>query len=113
MKKLIAAAAGSLLLAGAGAFAGDEHDHATHGPRVVQAAGEMSEGEVLKIDKENKRITLKHGELKNLGMPAMTMVFRVKDPALLDKVRTGAKVRFTADKTDSGAFVVTAIEPAQ
>ena len=54
-------------------------------------------------------VTLKHGELKNLEMPAMTMVFKVKDAAMLDKVRVGSTVKFIAAKAD-GAFVVTAID---
>ncbi len=72
----------------------------------------MTEGEVRKIDKEAKKITLKHGEIKNLDMPGMTMVFLVKDAALLDKVKAGDKVTFTAEKAD-GAIVVTAIEAAK
>lgn len=57
---------------------------------------EMSEGEVRKIDKENKKITLRHGVLKNLDMPPMTMVFQVRDPAVLDAVKVGDKIRFNA-----------------
>ncbi len=72
----------------------------------------MTEGEVRKIDKEAKKITLKHGDIKNLDMPGMTMVFQVKDPALLDKVKAGDKVMFTAERAD-GAIVVTAIEVAK
>jgi Cu/Ag efflux protein CusF len=72
----------------------------------------MTEGEVRKIDKEAKKITLKHGDIKNLDMPGMTMVFLVKDAALLDKVKAGDKVKFAAEKTDS-AIVVTAIEPVK
>lgn len=69
----------------------------------------MTAGEVRKIDKENLKITLKHGDIKNLDMPAMTMVFKVKDAALLDKVQVGGAVRFVAEKA-AGALVVTAIE---
>ncbi|MDP3169640.1 MAG: copper-binding protein, partial [Polaromonas sp.] len=58
------------------------------------------------------KITMKHGEIKNLDMPGMTMVFQVKDPALLDQVNAGDKVRFTAEK-DGGAIVVTDIQPAK
>ena len=75
------------------------------------AAG-MSEGEVRKIDKDAKKITLKHGEIKNLEMPAMTMVFQVKDTTLLDKVKTGDKVRFKAEKVSSG-YALTDIEVAK
>jgi Cu/Ag efflux protein CusF len=75
-------------------------------------AAEPSEGEVRKVDKEAKKITIKHGPLKNLDMPPMTMVFQVKDPALLDKVKAGDQVKFRAEKL-GGAFTVTAIEPAK
>lgn len=71
----------------------------------------MSQGEVRKVDKSAKKITLKHGELKNLGMPAMTMVFRVKNDAMLDKVKVGDKVRFVAEDLKDG-LTVTAIEAA-
>lgn len=70
----------------------------------------FSEGEVRKVDKSAGKVTLKHGEIRNLDMPPMTMVFTAKDPALLDKVKVGDKVKFTADK-DGGTYIVTAIEP--
>jgi Cu(I)/Ag(I) efflux system periplasmic protein CusF len=72
----------------------------------------MTEGEVRKIDKEAKKITLKHGDIKTMDMPGMTMVFQVRDAALLDKVKAGDKVMFTAEKAD-GAIVVTSIELAK
>ena len=65
--------------------------------------------EVRKVDKPAGKITLKHGEIKNLDMPAMTMVFSVKDRALLDKVKAGDQVKFSAEK-EGGQFLVTAIE---
>jgi Cu(I)/Ag(I) efflux system protein CusF len=105
----------SALLAGGTAWAGGDHKHSHDAPKpalVAQAATEMSDGEVRKVDKEAKKITLKHGELKNLGMPGMTMVFQVKDPAMLEQVKAGDKVRFTAEKAEGG-FAVTAIEPAK
>ncbi|HEV8314411.1 MAG TPA: copper-binding protein [Burkholderiaceae bacterium] len=76
------------------------------------AATDMTDGEVRKVDLQTKKITLKHGEIKNLEMPAMTMVFQVKDPAMLDKVKAGDKVRFHAERV-SGAIVVTEIEAAK
>lgn len=80
---------------------------------VAQAdSAAATDGEVRKVDKEAKKITLKHGEIKNLGMPPMTMVFQVKDPSMLDKVQAGDKVRFTAENAN-GALVVTAIEPVR
>jgi len=75
----------------------------------AQAALPLAEGEVRKVNKEDGKITLKHGEIKNLDMPPMSMVFQVKDTAMLDKVKAGDKVNFTADKIN-GAFTVLSIE---
>jgi len=72
----------------------------------------LADGEIRKIDKGAKKITIKHGPMPNLDMPAMTMVFQVRDPALLDKVKPGDKVKFEAQKL-GGAFTVTAIEAAK
>ena len=71
----------------------------------------MAEGEVRKVDKDAKKITIKHGPLRKLDMPAMTMVFQVKDPAMLARVKAGDKVKFEAEKV-GGAFTVTRIELA-
>jgi len=79
---------------------------------TTAAAAELTDGEVRKIDRDNQKITLKHGPLKNLDMPGMTMVFRIQDVALFDTVQAGDKVRFTAEKID-GKFTVTKIEKAQ
>jgi Cu(I)/Ag(I) efflux system protein CusF len=57
------------------------------------------------------KITLKHGEIRNLDMPPMTMVFTVRDKAMLKDIKAGDKVRFTADKNAAGDYIVTAIEP--
>ena len=81
-------------------------------PAATGASAEMTEAEVRKVDKENSKITLKHGEIKNLEMPAMTMVFQVADTAMLDKVKAGDKVRFKAGK-DGGKLVVTEIVQAK
>lgn len=70
-----------------------------------------AEGEVRRVNPAGQEITLRHGDIKNLDMPPMTMVFKVKDAALLTKVKTGDKVRFTADKVN-GAYTVLSIEPA-
>ncbi len=74
--------------------------------------GALTDGEIRKVDKDAKKITIKHGEIKNLEMPPMTMVFQVKDPALLDKAKPGDKVKFSAEKV-GGQYVVTAIEPGK
>jgi len=70
------------------------------------------DGEVRKVDKAANKVTLKHGPIPNLDMPAMTMVFQVKDPAMLEKVKAGDKVKFEAQKL-GGAFTVTRIEAAK
>ena len=71
--------------------------------------GALTSGEVRKVDKDAKKITIKHGPIQNLDMPAMTMVFQVKDPALLEQVKAGDKVKFEAQKL-GGAFTVIRIE---
>ena len=77
-----------------------------------QAAEALSEGEVRKVDKDAQKITVRHGPLANLDMPAMTMVFQVKDPTLLDQVKAGDKVKFKAEKI-GGAFTITQIDAAK
>lgn len=79
---------------------------------AVPALAQNTEGEVRKIDKAAGKITIKHGEIKNLDMPPMQMVFRAQPPALLDKVQVGDKVRFQAEKV-GGTYTVTAIEVRQ
>lgn len=110
---LIAAA----LLASAGAYAQQapqSGDHAAHHPAQADttAAAPQSEGEVRKIDQAQGKVTLRHGPLVNLDMPAMTMVFTAPDKKLLDGLKEGDKVKFTADK-QNGTYVVTAIEAAK
>ena len=72
----------------------------------------MAEAEVRKVDKAGKKITLKHGPIPNLGMGPMTMVFVAKEPALLDNLKAGDKVRFSAEKV-KGDYTVTKIEPVK
>ena len=81
-------------------------------PFPMAASADMAEGEIRKVVKETKKITIKHGAIKNLDMPGMTMVFQVRDPAMLDKVKAGDKVRFKAEKA-GGAIVVTDLQPAR
>jgi len=80
-------------------------------PSSPTAVSPQSDGEVRKIDKEQGKVTLRHGPLANLEMPGMTMVFKVADPKMLDKLKEGDKVKFTAERV-SGAITVTAIQPA-
>ena len=69
----------------------------------------LAEGEVRRVDKAGGKISLKHGEIKNLDMPPMSMVFQVSDKALLDKVKAGDKVNFTASQVN-GDYTVMSIE---
>lgn len=78
---------------------------------TAAAAAPMVAAEVRKVDKEAGKLTLKHGPIPNLDMPDMTMVFRVQEPAMLDRVKAGDKVRFAAEKV-GGQYTVVRIEPA-
>lgn len=97
-----------LSVAGVPALAQSGHEgHASHG--AAKAVSKMSSGTVKKLDPANDRITIAHGPLENLGMPPMTMVFKVQDKAMLSGVKPGDKIDFTAVDRD-GTFIVTALE---
>lgn len=90
-------------------------DRATQQPggvSTMDSPAPKSSGEVRKVDKSSGKVTIKHGPLDNLGMPAMTMVFRVKDPAMLDQMKVGDKINFVAEKLN-GAYTVMEAEPAK
>jgi len=76
------------------------------------ALAQLADGEIRKVDRDAGKLTIRHGEIKSLDMPPMTMVFRVKDPAMLDAVKAGDKVKFDAQKV-GGQYVVTTIEQAK
>lgn len=78
----------------------------------LHAQPAFSDGEVRSVDKEGRKITLKHGEIKNIDMPPMTMSFTVKNAKLLETVRPGDKVKFRAIN-DGGKFTVTELESAK
>lgn len=102
------AAASPVLLAQEGAH------HGHHGQDGIQgtASAELTDGEVKKIDEEAGKITMRHGDIRNLNMPAMTMVLRVKDPSMLAQVKVGDKVRFAADRIE-GAVTIVQLEKVQ
>lgn len=96
----------------------------TAGPRMLLAVAVMalaaatagaqeptSTAEVTRVDKAGATVTLKHGEIRNLDMPPMTMVFRVKPPQLLEGVVVGDRVRFAAERID-GTYTVVALVKA-
>jgi Cu/Ag efflux protein CusF len=72
----------------------------------------MADGEVRNGDRENKKMTINHGELKNLDMPRMTMVFPIRNATLLETFKASDKVKFVANKLD-GVFFVTDIQLAK
>ena len=99
----------------------DGHD--SHHPATAPAAqdnsrgtsadqSDLSEGEITRWDPRTLKVTLRHGEIKNLGMPPMTMVFRVNDASMLTPFQTGDKVRFRAEQR-AGAYIVTRMEAAR
>ena len=89
-------------------------DEAHHRPAggASQPAEGLADGEVRRVDKDAKKITIRHGPIRKLDMPAHTMVFQVKDLAMLDEVKPGDKVKFDADKV-GGAFLLTKLERVQ
>ena len=112
--------AASLLVLGTGpalaqapaAAAADSHS--SHHPAAAASTtpqAELSEGEITRWDPRTLRLTLKHGEIKNLEMPPMTMVFRVADASVVGDLKPGDKVRFRAEQI-SGAYHVQRIEKA-
>jgi Cu(I)/Ag(I) efflux system protein CusF len=80
---------------------------------TAATAQDAIKGEVKKIDESAGKITLKHGPAKSLGMDEpMTMVYRVKDPAMFKQVKVGDKVQFEAEEAASG-FTVTKLQKAK
>ena len=110
MKRIAIAIATALAVSGPvlAQQAGHESHHA---PSASAPSADMTQGEVKKIDKEAGKITLKHGPIANLEMPAMTMVFRAKDASALDQVNVGDEVLFKVERID-GALTVTELHKA-
>ncbi len=77
---------------------------------MAQAAGDMTEGEIKRISKGSRKLTIKHGEIKNLDMPPMTMTFTVSDDKMLETVKKGDMVKFKVEAVN-GQMVVTEIMP--
>jgi len=100
-------AAGALLPVSGFAQAASEHDH-SHASAAPTAT--WTEGDVKKVDRESSKVTIKHGDIKYLEMPGMTMVFTVKDKGLLAAVKPGDKIQFMVVR-EGGKLVVTDIQP--
>lgn len=102
-----------LLTFGAAALGNENssaHGHGTQHAQADTSARPQVDAVVRTVDKSARKITLRHGEIPNLDMGPMTMVFQVQDVKLLDKVKAGDKVRFTADQIH-GDYTVLSIEP--
>lgn len=113
MKTLATALFAAMIFAAPMAYADEStHNHNHSDASATAGENEMSNGEVKKIDKEAGKITIKHGPLKNVGMSAMTMAFRVKDAAMLNQVKEGDKINFIVEKVN-GNLTVTKIEAAK
>jgi Cu/Ag efflux protein CusF len=78
-------------------------------PALAQAQQGQAEGEVRRIDRDQGKITIRHGPIDGLDMPGMTMVFRVQEAGLLDRAAVGDTVRFTVTRTGD-AMVITALD---
>ena len=100
----------ALLCLAPAALLAAEHDH--RAVAADPAASALTEGTVTKIDRANAKVTLAHGPIVNLGMPGMTMAFKVAEPKQLDGLKEGDKVRFRAEDR-KGALVVVRIEAAK
>lgn len=109
---LFAALAGTAL---GTAFAANDHRHDHAAPPSApasDAAAALSEGTVKNVDKAAGKITISHGPLNNLGMPPMTMAFRAAQPAALEQLKAGDRIRFIAERVE-GVFTVTTLEIAK
>jgi Cu/Ag efflux protein CusF len=109
MRKLLLCLTAAMLGHAAPLLAQSAVGDASHHPTILAQAAALTDGEIRRVDKEAKKLTIKHGPIQSLDMPAMTMVFQVKDPAMLDQVKAGDKIRFQAEKV-GGAYTVTRIE---
>jgi len=85
--------------------------HKTQAATPAPSADPWAEGEVRRIDAAARKVTLRHGDIPDLDMPPMTMVFQVRDAALLQGLQPGARVRFRAEKA-GGTYFVTDLKPA-
>jgi Cu/Ag efflux protein CusF len=85
------------------------HGAIDHAQMVRPAETTMTAGEVRKVDADLGQITIKHADIKNLGMPGMTMVFTATNKELLFGLKAGDRITFSAMR-ESGKLMVNAIE---
>lgn len=110
---LQSASAVVLALVASTAFAVDHSAHMAHGATApAVAAAPMSDGEIKKVDRQARKVTVKHGPLASVNMPPMTMAFGVSNEALLEGINAGDKIQFVVEKRGP-ALVITRMERVQ
>jgi len=85
------------------------YESGMHGDVVVKAVDggvEYTKGTVKKVNAKSGKVTIIHEELVNLGMPAMTMVFRVAETDMLAKMNAGDEIQFIADRVKGKLTVI-------
>ena len=112
LRAATSASALGLLLAANPAAAQNPADHSSHAAPVASAAAgaPLTEGVITRVDARSGKLTIRHGEIANLGMPPMTMVFGLKGPALAQTLQPGTKVVFRVEDTGGGNLLITHIE---
>ena len=109
---LVMVAVGAASAAYAQSISSDKHSHDQGSPQAAAAAAPQTDGEIRKVDVAAQKITVKHGPIENLGMSAMTMVFRVRDPSFLSQVKPGDKVKMRVESID-GALTIVDLQPQE
>jgi len=108
-KALVSIAMGCAVAFSAASYAAGDMgnmDMSNGAKQSADARNSVSHGEIKKVDAANGKLTIKHGPLENLGMDAMTMVFKVKDPAMVSQVKVGDKIDFVAEEVNGALTVV-------
>ena len=107
--------ASAALTLAAGFATAQSHEHTQHpaptGTPTATADAALTPGIIKKIDKEAGKLTIQHGRISNLNMPAMTMAFKVKDAAMIDQVKPGDQINFVVERVN-GTLTVTRLKSA-
>lgn len=79
------------------------------GAAIAEGDHLMSNGTVTKIDTKWNKITIDHGPLENLDMPAMKMAFELADAGMLEGLSEGIQISFLAERVN-GKLTVTELQ---
>ncbi|MEX2239490.1 MAG: copper-binding protein [Burkholderiales bacterium] len=71
----------------------------------TKTTGPAASGLVREIDRAGSRIKIDHGPIPSIGMPGMTMTFKVRNPELLDQVKQGDQVSFEIERSGLGWII--------